>query len=370
MTNSTVCLISEICDRQWLENFRPDARTVFVALTAEGQYVAEALGLKYYDCAELMDELSKNKCHDESRRLSVTWHRTLSDQVSELKELHMFDGYPLLDMLQSHLVLVVWELLEAFTLALALIEKLRPSKIVAGGRQSPFVNNRLFLVTGSRGLERECLATIARQAGIPFKWMQPSRGRSERQGTLKCQAGTQRGQGARSGRIWDRLMAVIRGLRPSRSTANVGPTSNVGATVGEYDVLFYLWGDHHLDEIGPVIYKLRGEGCRILVILIGGSVTERHRVELEAAGVPVLFRETLPLTTAQCRNLDRVCKLAHRAASRIARVRTPDRLFMRGGFSFFADLFVPIVCNELLQTLPEMCHHLYRAETLLERASP
>ena len=357
MTGPTICLISEIGDRPWLEKCKLAPGTIFVALTSEGQFLAETLGLSYHDCAELVDQLSKNGCHDEARRFAATWHRKLTSQIPELQELNAFEGYPLLDMLQSHLVLTVWEVLEAFTIALALIEKYRPSHILAGGRPSPFLYNRLFLLTGSRGLERECLATIAQQAGIAMTWMaQPS-------GTARCEE-TMAARSRQGGRLWQGLMTFVRRLTPRRSATTIRPSAQ------PCDVLLYAWGDHYLNEINPVIDKLRRAGFRLLVVLTGGTIGKQHAAELESWAVPALVREGLPLSPAHLKKLDGLGKLARRAADKLPSIKTDDSLFLRGGFAFFTDLCAPMLRNELLETLPEMCRRLFQSETLLEQVSP
>jgi glucosyl-dolichyl phosphate glucuronosyltransferase len=159
------CLVIDINDHQWLseywQNRSPGDEIVVVAPTFDGRLIADSLGIPYKAHEEIAWAQDRPAIQDIARHKARYWHEIpeLENNV-QLRSVKEFNGYPLLCMHQSLMLLGINEIIQSHQYINAVLEIEKPDSILFGVRKNPFLGAPLEYIFENKGVEREVLQSI------------------------------------------------------------------------------------------------------------------------------------------------------------------------------------------------------------------
>jgi len=370
----TVCLLLTAQDRDWARSLADRASAgneiAFVAPTLEGMLVADELGVPCQKCEDIAWSLSKTAIHDEARRLARGWFELGAVKNHPgITRVSGFLGYPLLLMHHARLTISMMEVLEAWKYVNLIIRRHAPDRIVAGHRSHPLSadKDRLYAVTGSKGLELEAARIVAARAGIELTELSAA-SRSRSPLGFAWVGGIVR-------RAWPKALRSGRSLaRRLLALRRIGiPAAGFPGAASSRKVLANCYGGYYLDQISSALIKVADRGLAVLIHVTGGEVSGEQREKFAAAKIRLMETRQFKLPTHAGLKARLAFYRMRRAASRAMEDIYASRTlaaYFSDEFGSFSSLAMAAIRRELVHGVPETACMLVRSKAIIESCSP
>lgn len=244
-------LVVDINDHSWLSEFwrnrSPDDEVVVVAPTFDGRLIADSLGIPCKSYEDIAWGLDKPAIQDTARHKARYWHKlpSLKNSVA-LQSVLNFNGYPLLVMHQSLMLLGIQEIIQAHQFIHKIVAIEKPDSIQYGNRNNPFLGAPIEFISGSNGVEREVVWSIISRS-------QMLNGYSE-------------------------FIKSVKFNRPDLPLEKVDPSKFVWpANLTGPKILIFAWSDYYLEYFERTLDLLLQHKARICIVIIGGGLTSQQQ---------------------------------------------------------------------------------------------
>jgi len=376
----TLCLLLDSQDTNWISDYLESKSNkesiTLVAPSFEGRIIAETLNLKYISYDKEAWSINKDKLFDLARIQSYNWHLLPEIHEDPLIESFMdFNGYPLLVMHQSYLLLAIWEILQAFDFISKAIKKERPQKVVAGKRDNPFNSNRLFILTGSNGLEREAARAYCINNNIEFSYIPAfSPSAAEKQSISR-----------KNKVLIDKILKSIRNpelvfqkalaifsKRPKTKISNIKkPFSQLlwNSSWTGLNILIFAWGNYYFKQLSETFNLLLKNNARIKIVIIGGTIAEEERDNLIEKKICISKRSDWSVENEK--NILNDWKVKGELAYKnISKSNVLTKYFSNEYGSYFPGLVELAIKRELVENIPSTVVNLLRSEKIIRTFAP
>lgn len=363
----TICLLADHQDATWIPEYwqsKSDIEDItIIAPSFEGRLIAESLKLPYKTYEEEAWKIDKNELYDTARTQSHRWHQLQEMKGNPyLEAVRHFKDYPLLVMHQSHLLLAIYEILQARDFMRRVFELEQPDKAVVGRRENPCNKSILFIVIGSNGLEREAAKGLSSNDDIEFVEMQT-------------------GSTVISTKMSVIINRIVRGLRNPRLVVHkavsvlkryqIEPRCQFvwHSELTGPKILIFAWGGYYLKQLSETFDLLLQHKARIGLVMIGGKLTAEEERTLRQQGVCVFQKSEWPIENEQSilsewrdKGLD--------AFRSISSSEALKNYFSDGSGSYFAGLVDEAIKGELVRNIPITVTELIRSEAIISTFEP
>lgn len=351
----TLCLAMDYGDAGWLKNrveaARPGEEVVVVAPNFAGHVAAQEAGIACDSARAEAYGLDRQGLSDRARQLALRW----ADQpgvgdVLARAGVDRFGPYPLPPMLYVSISALLYEVLQAWDFAAALLDRYSPDRVVLGGRRDPVATPRLFVLTAGNGLDREAVEVMCRERGIPTV----RHGPAPRSPLVK--------------RACRNVLRAARGVLPARADAPWTPPSMPWPKEGGPKILAYTWPGYYLEQIAPALEALAADGARPLVVFCGGEPSAERVRALNQAGCMTLHRKEWPVPRNA--RAKRYAAAGQRAARALRNSDALAAFFSDSHGSYYRGVAYAVIRRELTVNLPGAVSSLAVGEELLDWFEP
>ena len=232
---------------EFWQNRALDDEVIVAAPTFDGRLIADSLKIPYRTYEEIAWGLDKPAIQDIARFKSRYWNELpeLKNNIA-LQSISNFNGYPLLIMHQSLMLLGMQEIIQAHQFIHKILSIERPDSIHCGTRKNPFMGAPIEFIAGSSGVEREVVKSILNRD-------QKKGGYSE----------------------------FISGLNATHSALHQ-PTVNTTVfalppNLTGPRILIFAWSDYYLEYFERTLDLLLQRKARICIVIIGGGLTSQQQ---------------------------------------------------------------------------------------------
>jgi len=259
ISKKLLLLVVDINDHSWLSEFwrnrSPDDEVVVVAPTFDGRLIADSLGIPCKSYEDIAWGLDKPAIQDTARHKARYWHElpSLKNSVA-LQSVLNFNGYPLLVMHQSLMLLGIQEIIQAHQFIHKIVAIEKPDSIQFGNRKNPFLSAPIEFISGSNGVEGEIAKAII--SGYQNKY-----------GFLH-------------------FIDDVNPSRPTNTRAKVDSAMFVWpADLTGPKILIFAWSDYYLEYFEIILDLLLQRKARICIVIIGGSLASEQLADWHDKGI-------------------------------------------------------------------------------------
>ena len=327
------CLLSEF----W-QNQSSDDEIVVVAPTFDGRLLAESLQIPYFAYEEVAWTLDKPAIQDVARYKSRYWHELpcLKNNIA-LQSISNYNGYPLLVMHQSLMLLGIQEVIQSHQFIHKIVEIEKPDSIQFGNRTNPFLGAPIEFISGSNGIEREIVKSIIN-------------GSQPRDGFTGFISNAKLSPPAFPSEKVDSSLFVW----PAHLT---GPK-----------ILIFAWSDYYLEYFERTLDLLLQRKTRICIVIIGGSLTSEQLADWHDKGIRAFHKANWVII-----NQDSIWEL-WRAKCEQALKSIYDSKVLADYFSdeygtYYPGLVSDLLGKQILDT-PSTVIALLKAESIIKAFDP
>lgn len=339
----TLCLVLDLNDRQWLaeywKNRSLDEETVVVAPTFDGRLVAESLGIPFLSYQDVAWQLDKPAIQDQARNKARYWHELpdLKNNVA-LQFVSSFNGYPLLVMHQSLMLLGIQEIIQAHRFMHHILADQKPDSVCLNNRSNPFLGAPIGFIAGSNGVEREIVSSII-----------------NRHQKKDC---------------FSEFMGAVHLSPPDRPLATAD--ASIFAWPAHLDgprILIFAWSDYYLEYFERTLdLLLQQRKARIAIVIIGGNLTVEQQSAWKAKGVCSLMKSRWAIENQD--SLWELWKLkCEQAVSSIYQSQALADYFSDDYGSYYPGLVSDFLAKQILDT-PSTVIALLQAQSIIEAFDP
>ncbi len=355
-------------DKKWaadyLKKHSATEQITVVAPTFEGRLIAELLKFPYKMYEEAAWGLDKNEIYNMARNMAYRWHK-----IPELTNDSCLDGvrsyraYPLLVMHQSYLLIIINEILQAFEFIKKVFASEQPDKVVVGKRGSPFDKHVIYMISCSKGLEREVANVLCSSKGIEFTEMRLNKN--------KLIIGKAINVLNNPKLLVDKAASLIKRLVPDTK-----PGSDQQCPIFAWaddqvgpKILIFAWADYYLRQLAEIFDALLQHKARIGLVIIGGVLTQDEKKLFKKKGIFVSCKSDWHVENEQ----DMLKEWKEKGKEAFRSIESNGVLkayFSDGVVSYFSGLVAEALKRELIENIPVTVRELVCTENIINTFAP
>lgn len=374
----TLCLLQTYSDRSWISDYlnkkSSDETVVVIAPTVEAEILSLELGLVYKNYNDIAWQLDIKELYDLSRRQAIKWFQ-MSDikSDSEINKIKYYKTYPLFLISNYNLMLSFYEINQSFVFINQVIKQEKPDRIVIGNRVDPFCagNSRMYILIGSKGVEREAAKVIAKNDNIELlelPFIQKEGEKSMMEIFLKKAATL-----IKNPKL---ILLKTRNVFIKHLDGNGVDKSNFKEFKrkiyweGENKkLLFFINGGYYLKQLIKILDSLILRGMQIIVIITGGKLDEDDISFFSRNSIKYFFINNLILNSA-LKIKKTWNNYTKKAFNRMTKSQDLFKLFSFDGKSYFKNLVENAIKKEIITNSENSVIELEKSEMIINYLRP